>query len=78
VGLDGFARRDPFALHELPRAEATSRVRSPSLGGELALGFAPVEAAAAGTVVSASGREVARVCRLPFFDPGRLLPRRLE
>jgi glycine cleavage system aminomethyltransferase T len=78
VGLDGFARRDPFALHELPRAEATSRVRSPSLGTELALGFAAVEAAAAGTVVSVSGGEVARVCRLPFFDPGRLLPRRLE
>jgi len=78
VGLDGFTRRDPSSLHELPRAEATSRVRSPSLGSELALGFARAEAAAAGTVVSVSGREVARVCRLPFLDPGRVLPRRLE
>ena len=78
VGLDGFARRDPSSLRELPRAEATSRVRSPSLGSELGLGFARVEAAAAGTVVSVSGSELARVCRLPFFDPGRVLPRRLE
>jgi aminomethyltransferase len=78
VGLDGFARRDPFSLHELPRAEVTSRVRSPSVGTELALGFAQAEAAAAGTVVAVSGTELARVCRLPFFDPGRVLPRRLE
>ncbi len=78
VGLDGFVCRDPSSLHERPSAEVTSRVRSPSLGSELALGFAPAEAAAAGTVVSVSGRDVARVCRLPFFDPGRVLPRRLE
>jgi glycine cleavage system aminomethyltransferase T len=78
VGLDGLARRDPSSLRELPRAEMTSRVRSPSLGGELALGLAPAEAAAAGTVVAVSGTELARVCRLPFFDPGRVLPRRRE
>jgi aminomethyltransferase len=78
VGLDGFARRDPSSLQGRPRAEVTSRARSPSLGIELALGFTPAEAAVPGTVVSVSGIESARVCRLPFFDPGRLLPRQLE
>ena len=78
VGLDGFARRDPSSLHERPRPDVTSRVRSPTFGGELALGFARAEAAAVGTLVAVSGTELARVCRLPFFDPGRVLPRRLE
>ena len=78
VGLDGLARRDPSSLHELPRAEVTSRVRSPSVGSELALGFAQAETAAVGTVVSISGSELARICRLPFFDPGRVLPRRAD
>jgi glycine cleavage system aminomethyltransferase T len=40
VGLTGFAPRDAASLAHHPRAEVTSRVRSPSLGGELALGFA--------------------------------------
>lgn len=78
VGLDRFEPRDASSLAGLPAAEATSRIRSPSLGGELALGFAPAEAAAAGAAVAVSDIEVARVCRLPFFDPGRVLPRRLE
>ncbi len=78
VGLDGFARRDCAALAGLPLAEATSRVCSPTLGRELALGFAPREAAAAGTIVSIAGAERARVCRLPFFDSARVLPRRLD
>jgi len=78
VGLAGFAPRDSASLAHRPRAKVTSRVRSPSLGGELALGFAQAEAAVAGTVVAISGIELARVCRLPFFDPGRVLPRRLE
>ena len=78
VGLAGFALRDSASLAHRPRAKVTSRIRSPSLGGELALGFAEAEAAAAGTVVGASSIELARVCRLPFFDPGRVRPRRLE
>jgi glycine cleavage system aminomethyltransferase T len=77
VGLDAFARRAPSSLQGLPRADVTSRVRSPSFGRELALGFAPAEAAAAGTLVAVSDTELARVCRLPFFDPGRVLTRRL-
>jgi aminomethyltransferase len=78
VGLEGFAPRDPSSFGERPRAEVTSRVRSPRFGSELALGFVPAVAAAAGTIVAVSGLELARVCRLPFYDPGRMLPRRLE
>ncbi|MGE5791082.1 MAG: aminomethyltransferase family protein [Bacteroidota bacterium] len=73
-GFSGFVRRHPSSAAAFPRAEITSRIRSPTLGGELALGFAPADAAA-GAIVSVSGAERARVCRLPFFDPGRVLPR---
>jgi glycine cleavage system aminomethyltransferase T len=76
VGLDGFARRNPSSLGGLPRADVASRVRSPTFGRELGLGFVPVEAAPAGTLVSISGKEVGRTCRLPFYDPARGLPRR--
>ncbi|HSD44535.1 MAG TPA: aminomethyltransferase family protein [Burkholderiales bacterium] len=75
VGLDAFAPRDQSALGGLPRAEVTSRVRSPTVGRELALGFASAAAAAPGTLVAASGKEVGRTCRLPFYDPARVLPR---
>jgi len=78
VGLDGFARRAPSSLDRFRPAEVTSRVRSPSFGSELALAFVPAEVAAAGTIVSIAGTERASVCRLPFFDPGRVLPRRRE
>jgi glycine cleavage system aminomethyltransferase T len=76
VGLDGLARRDQTSLGDLPRVEVTSRVRSPTFDRELALGFAPARAAASGTLVSTADAEVGRVCRLPFYDPGRALPRR--
>ena len=75
VGLDRLARREHSSIHGLPRAAVTSRVRSPTFGRELALGFAPPEAAAPGTLVATSEAEVGRVCRLPFYDPGRVLPR---
>jgi len=76
VGFDGLARRDPSSRGGVPRVEVTSRVRSPTFGGELGLGFAPMDAAAPGTLVSTSDTEVGRICRLPFYDPGRVLPRR--
>jgi glycine cleavage system aminomethyltransferase T len=60
----------------LARAEVTSRARSPIFGRELALGFVATEAAVPGALVALSGAEVGRVCRLPFYDPGRVLPRR--
>jgi aminomethyltransferase len=77
VGLNYIARRDRSSTDDLPRAELTSRVRSPIFGRELALGFSPEEGVAPGTLVSISGGEVGRVCRLPHYDPGRVLPRRL-
>jgi glycine cleavage system aminomethyltransferase T len=76
VGLNGFAYRGASSRGGTPRVEVTSRVRSPIFGGELALGFAPAEAAAPGTLIATSDTEVSRVCRLPFYDPGRVLPRR--
>ena len=78
VGFDRFAQRDRAAIAGLPRAEITSRTRSPTFGREIALGFAPREAAAPGTIVSLAGAERARVCRLPFHDPGRALPRQFD
>jgi glycine cleavage system aminomethyltransferase T len=78
VGLGGFKRRDPSSLDQFPPAEVTSRAQSPCFASELALGFVPAEAAAPGTIVSIAGTERANVCRLPFFDPGRVLPRRRE
>ena len=75
VGLDGLVRREHSSIGGLPRAAVTSRVRSPTFGRDLALGFTPAEAAAPGTLVTTSETEVGRVCRLPFYDPGRVLPR---
>jgi glycine cleavage system aminomethyltransferase T len=75
VGIDRFAHRDRSAHGTICRVEVTSRVRSPTFDRGLALGFAPAEAAAPGTLVSISDNEVGRICRLPFYDPGRVLPR---
>lgn len=75
VGFDGIARRDAGALPVRAQAEVTSRVRSPTYGCELALGFAPADAASPGALVSIADAEIARVCRLPFYDPARALPR---
>jgi glycine cleavage system aminomethyltransferase T len=77
VGFDSPVRRDRFPVAGLPQAVVTSRVRSPTLGREIALGFAP-GGVATGAAVSLSAGELARVCRLPFYDPGRVLPRRVE
>jgi glycine cleavage system aminomethyltransferase T len=73
VGLDEITLRDRASA---PRVALTSRARSPLFGRELALGLAPAGAGAPGTLVSISDAEVARVCRLPIYDPGRTLPRR--
>jgi glycine cleavage system aminomethyltransferase T len=75
VGLDGFARRDAGSLAGVPGAEVTSRAWSPVFGRELALGYAPGDGAAPGALVAAADSVVAQTCRLPFYDPGRALPR---
>ena len=76
VGLEPLGRRDRSVLAGLACAAVTSRVWSPTFARELALGFAPAEAAVPGTLVSISDAEIGRVCRLPFYDPARALPRR--
>jgi glycine cleavage system aminomethyltransferase T len=75
VGLDGFGRRYASSLGGIPCVGVTSRGWSPTFDGELALGFAPAEAVRSGTFVSISDTDVGRICRLPFYDPGRVLPR---
>lgn len=66
--LDWPARRD------LPVAQVTSECFAPTLQRPIALGFAPPEATPGSSVRLADGR-TARVARLPFYDPGRHLPR---
>jgi len=73
VGLAPFAAGP--AAGDLPHAEVTSRAFCAVFGRELALGFVPADAATPGTLVAAAPGKRARVCRLPFYDPGRRLPR---
>ena len=61
-------------LHLSP-AQATSECFSPIFGRRIALGFVPREAAFPGTSVRLIDGRVARVARLPFYDPPRHLPR---
>lgn len=58
---------------ELPPAVVTSECFSPTFGKALALGFVP-PGLAEGSNVRADGR-LARVARLPFYDPERHRPR---
>jgi glycine cleavage system T protein (aminomethyltransferase) len=59
---------------DLPLAQVTSECFSPVLGRQIALGFGAPEACAGDHVRLADGRLAAAV-RLPFYDPGRRLPR---
>jgi glycine cleavage system T protein (aminomethyltransferase) len=59
---------------ELPMAQVTSECSSPTLSKRIALGFAAPAATPEDLVRIADGR-LARVARLPFYDPGRRLPR---
>ncbi len=75
VGLVSVAMGQAAA--NLPQAAVTSRAFSPVFGHELALGFVPADAAAPGTLVALGATGRGWACRLPFYDPGRRLPRRL-
>lgn len=77
----GFTRKllgleilDRPALQDLPVARVTSECFSPVLGKAIALGFAAPDTVAGSSVRLADGR-MARAARLPFYDPGRRLPR---
>jgi aminomethyltransferase len=73
VGLlaDGSTRR----AGSLPEAELTSEAWSPIFERQLGMGFAPTSDAAPGTLVRFADGRLARCARLPFYDPGRALPR---
>lgn len=71
VGLV-IVNRPPRA--DSPVAQVTSECVSPVLGKTIALGFAAPDTAAGSSVRLADGR-LACVARLPFYDPGRRLPR---
>lgn len=60
---------------DLPVAQVTSECLSPTLEKRIALGFAPPEAAHPGTLLRLADGRLARAARLPFYDPGRHLPR---
>jgi aminomethyltransferase len=70
VGLE-ILDRPPRA--DLPLAQVTSECFSPMLSRQIALGFAAPECRAGDDVRLADNR-MAHVTRLPFYDPGRLLP----
>ena len=67
TGGPGAARRDQAVL--------TSRAWSPLLERELAMGLVPRGDAVPGALVTLANGERARVARLPFYDPARILPR---
>jgi aminomethyltransferase len=59
----------------LPVARVTSECESPVLGSVLGLGFVDPDAALPGTPVQLEDSRLARVARLPFYDPARRRPR---
>lgn len=59
---------------DLPPAQVTSECLSPTLGKRIALGFA-VPDAYPGDLLRLDDARLVRVARLPFYDPGRRLPR---
>lgn len=56
-------------------AIVTSSCRSPVFERDLALGFVPWEQRHVGTLVRLEDATFARVARLPFYDPPKVLPR---
>jgi glycine cleavage system aminomethyltransferase T len=59
---------------DLPLARATSECDSPIFGRRIALGFAAADTVS-GNLVRLNDGRLARVARLPFYDPARRLPR---
>lgn len=71
VGIE-ILDRPPNA--DLPLVQVTSKCDSPILAQRIGLGFAPIEVMPGDLARLADGR-LARVARLPFYDPERRLPR---
>jgi aminomethyltransferase len=75
VGLEILMRPPAAATRRgLPLARVTSECDSPLLGRRIALGFADA-AARGGDLVGLHDGRLARVARLPFYDPARRRPR---
>ena len=72
--LVGLEFTDRPAHVEVPSAHVTSECDSPTLGKRIALSFAAPDAKPGDGVKLDDGR-VARVAKLPFYDPGKQLPR---
>jgi glycine cleavage system T protein (aminomethyltransferase) len=72
--LPGRRRNSPAG--DLPLARLTSETRSPTFGEVLALGLVEKGATAPGTLLALEDGRLGRTARLPFYDPGRTLPRR--
>jgi aminomethyltransferase len=75
VPLAGSRKRG--RARSLPRAQMTSEAHSPIFACNLALGFVATEALRPGSLLQLADGRLARSARLPFYDPGRVLPRRL-
>jgi aminomethyltransferase len=71
VGLEILGRE---AGADLPVARVTSECDSPTLGKRIALGFAAADARL-GNLVRLNDGRLGSVARLPFYDPGKQLPR---
>ena len=65
------------AARNLPEAQLTSEAWSPIFGRQIGMGFVPADDAAPGTLVRLQDGRLARCARLPFYDPARVLPRRI-
>ena len=61
----------------LARARVTSEAYSPVFGRSLALGFVDAEGLAPGSTLLLADGRIGRSARLPFYDPARVLPRRV-
>lgn len=72
IGLEILERP---AREDRSQARATSECFSPTLEKRIALGFAEPQHAHPGTLLRLADGRLARAARLPFYDPGRRLPR---
>jgi aminomethyltransferase len=72
--LVGLEIEDRPARLDVPLARVTSECFSPVFGKQIALAFTAPDVIAGDSVRLGDGRS-ARVARLPFYDPGKRLPR---
>jgi glycine cleavage system aminomethyltransferase T len=71
VPIDGIRAVDT----RMPAAQITSEAYSPTFSRTLAMGFIESGGVAPGSLLRLTDGRRARSARLPFYDPGRVLPR---